>query len=104
MFKYALDGLINFSDMPLTFVSILGVIMTIVAFMGVLFIVIRKLIFGDPVAGWASTASIITFIGGLQLLSLGIMGKYMAKMYLEVKGRPHYVISETNDINVDLIG
>lgn len=104
LFKYALDGLINFSDMPLTFVSILGVIMTIVAFMGVLFIVIRKLIFGDPVAGWASTASIITFIGGLQLLSLGIMGKYMAKMYLEVKGRPHYVISETNDINVDLIG
>jgi Glycosyltransferases involved in cell wall biogenesis len=102
--KYAIDGIINFSDMPLKFVSLLGIIMTIVAFLGVLFIVIRKLLFGDPVDGWASTASIITFIGGLQLLSLGIMGKYMAKMYIEVKRRPHYIIGETNDDNIKLIG
>ena len=97
LFRYAIDGIINFSDMPLSFVSWLGIVMTIIAFLAVIFIVVRKAIFGDPVAGWASTASIITFIGGLQLFSLGIMGKYMAKMYLEVKGRPHYIIGKTND-------
>lgn len=59
--------------------------------------------FGDPVDGWASTASIITFIGGLQLFSLGIMSRYMAKMYLEVKHRPHYIIAETNDEKSDCI-
>lgn len=95
--RYAIDGIINFSDMPLSFVGWLGIIMCIVAFLAVIFIVVRKLIFGDPVDGWASTASIVTFIGGLQLLSLGIMGKYMAKMYLESKHRPHYIIAETND-------
>ncbi len=103
LFRYAIDGLINFSDMPLSFVSWLGIIMTGIAFLGVLFIVIRKLIFGDPVAGWASTASIITFIGGLQLFSLGIIGKYQAKMYIEVKRRPHFIVAETND-NVSNIG
>ena len=76
--RYALDGIINFSDMPLSFAAWSGIIMCVVAFLSVIFIVVRKLIFGDPVAGWASTASIITFIGGLQLFSLGIMGKYMA--------------------------
>lgn len=101
--RYALDGIINFSDMPLSFAAWSGIIMCVVAFLSVIFIVVRKLIFGDPVAGWASTASIITFIGGLQLFSLGIMGKYMAKMYLEVKHRPHYIIAETNDENSERI-
>ena len=59
--------------------------------------VIRKLIFGDPVAGWASTVCIILFIGGVQLLCMGIMGQYLSKTYMEVKHRPHYIVSETND-------
>ena len=104
LFRYAIDGIINFSDMPLSFVSWLGIVMTIIAFLAVIFIVVRRAVFGDPVAGWASTASIITFIGGLQLFSLGIMGKYMAKMYLEVKERPHYIIGKTNDEESEKIG
>ena len=101
--RYALDGIINFSDIPISFVSWSGIIMCIIAFLSVIFIVVRKLIFGDPVDGWASTASIIIFIGGLQLFSLGIISKYMAKMYLEVKHRPHYIITETNDKESDCI-
>ena len=97
LFKYAIDGIINFSDFPLTFSSWVGIIMCIISFIFVILIVLKKLLFGDPVDGWASTASIIIFIGGLQLFSLGILGKYQAKMYLETKHRPHYIISETND-------
>ena len=101
--KYAIDGIINFSDFPLTFVAWLGIVMCIIAFICVILIVFKKLLFGDPVDGWASTASIITFIGGLQLFSLGIIGKYQAKMYLETKHRPHYIIADTNDIKSDRI-
>ena len=70
--------------------------MTVVAFIAVLFIVIRKLVFGDPVDGWASTVCIITLIGGIQLFCMGIMGQYIAKTYIEVKKRPHYIVSESN--------
>ena len=70
----------------------------------ILFVVIRRLIFGDPVAGWASTVCIILFIGGVQLLCMGIMGQYLAKTYLEVKNRPHFIISETNDNDAKRIG
>jgi hypothetical protein len=59
-------------------------------------IILRKLIFGDPVAGWASTACIIIFVGGIQLFCLGIMGQYISKLYLESKHRPHYIVSDTN--------
>ncbi len=61
--------------------------------------IVRRLVFGDPVAGWASIICVIIFIGGIQLFCLGIMGQYIAKMYLETKKRPHYIISETNDTN-----
>lgn len=94
--KYALDGIINFSQVPLSLASWFGVIMTVISFFAVLFIVIRKFMFGDPVQGWASLACIITFIGGIQLFCLGLMGQYMAKTYLEVKKRPHYIISDSN--------
>jgi hypothetical protein len=76
---------------------------TIVAFAMVLFVIVRKLIFGDPVAGWASTVCIVLFIGGVQLLCMGIMGQYLAKTYLEVKKRPHYIIAESNDPDVDRV-
>ena len=96
LFKYAIDGMINFSHAPLSIASWFGLFMTLISFIAVAFIVVRKLIFGDPVAGWASTACIITFIGGVQLFCMGIMGQYIAKTYMEVKKRPHYIVAESN--------
>ena len=76
--------------------SIAGVFSFIVAIAAMLFIIIRRLVFGDPVAGWASTVVIILFIGGIQLLSIGILGLYLSKLYLEAKDRPIYLIGESN--------
>lgn len=70
----------------------------------VIFVIVRKLLFGDPVAGWASLVCIITFISGIQLFCLGIIGQYLAKLYLETKHRPHYIISETNKSDIKKIG
>ena len=96
LFKYAIDGIINFSQAPLSIASWGGILMTLIAFISLLLIVIRKLVLGDPVAGWASTVSIIIFIGGIQLFCMGIMGQYIAKTYLETKRRPHYIVAHTN--------
>ena len=96
LMKYAIDGIISFSQTPLDIASWFGFLMTGIAFLMLIFIVLRRLIFGDPVAGWASTICVIIFIGGLQLFCLGIIGQYLAKTYMEVKNRPHYIISETN--------
>ena len=96
LFNYAIDGIISFSQAPLSIASWFGITMTGLSFLFLLFIVIRKLLFGDPVAGWASTVCVIIFIGGLQLFCLGIIGQYLAKTYMEVKNRPHYIISDTN--------
>lgn len=94
--KYALDGIINFSQVPLSIASWFGIFMTIIAFLFILLIIGRKLIFGDPVDGWPSLVCIITLIGGIQLFCMGIMGQYIAKTYLEVKKRPHYIIEKSN--------
>ena len=96
LMKYAIDGIISFSQAPLDIASWFGILMTGFSFLMLIFIVIRRLIFGDPVAGWASTICVIIFIGGLQLFCLGIIGQYLAKTYMEVKNRPHFIISETN--------
>lgn len=96
LFKYALDGIINFSHIPLDIASWSGIGMTLASVVILVLIIIRRLIFGDPVAGWASTICIIIFIGGVQLFCLGVMGQYIAKTYMETKHRPHYIISETN--------
>ena len=85
-----------FSNAPLYIASIAGVFSFIVAIAAMLFIIIRRLVFGDPVAGWASTVVIILFIGGIQLLSIGILGLYLSKLYLEAKDRPIYLIGESN--------
>jgi glycosyltransferase involved in cell wall biosynthesis len=104
LFKYAIDGIINFSQVPLSIASWFGVCMTGIAFVTLLVVVVRRLIFGDPVAGWASTICIIIFIGGIQLLCLGIMGQYLAKAYMEIKKRPHYIVAETNRSEAGKIG
>ncbi len=96
LLKYAVDGIINFSQAPLSIASWGGMLMTLVSFLLLVFIVVRRLLFGDPVAGWASTICVIIFIGGLQLFCLGIMGQYIAKTYMETKRRPHFIIAETN--------
>lgn len=96
LFKYAVDGVINFSQAPLSLASWFGILMTFIAFISVIFIIVRKLVFGDPVDGWASIVCIVTLIGGIQLFCMGIMGQYIAKTYLEVKRRPHYIVSESN--------
>lgn len=96
LFKYAIDGIINFSQAPLSIASWFGILMTVCSVIFLLLIIGRKLIFGDPVAGWASLISVIIFIGGIQLFCLGIIGQYIAKMYMETKHRPHFIASETN--------
>ncbi len=100
LFKYAIDGIINFSQVPLSISSWLGLTMTGCSFLALLFIIIRRAVFGDPVAGWASTICVIVFVGGVQLAVLGIMGQYIAKTYIEVKKRPHYIVAESNDESV----
>ena len=95
--KYAIDGIINFSNFPLDLASWIGMLMTFVSFVSLVFIIVRKLIYGDPVAGWASTVSIIIFMGGLQLFCLGIMGQYIGKTYMETKKRAHYIVAESNE-------
>lgn len=96
LFKYSLDGIINFSQVPLSIASWSGILLTGIALFIILFICIRKLLFGDPVAGWASLTCIIMFIGGIQLFCMGIIGQYLSKMYLEIKKRPHYIVRQTN--------
>jgi len=104
LFKYSIDGIVNFSQAPLSIASVFGLFLTMLSFLAIAFIVVRRLVFGDPVAGWASTVCIMLFMGGLQLLCMGIMGQYLAKTYLEVKRRPHYIIAETNDESARLVG
>lgn len=94
--KYAIDGITNFSQAPLSIASWFGMVMTAMSFIFLAVIIFRKLLFGDPVAGWASTICIIIFIGGLQMFCLGIIGQYLAKTYMETKHRPHFIISESN--------
>ncbi|MFD1485486.1 glycosyltransferase family 2 protein [Lacticaseibacillus baoqingensis] len=94
LFKYSLDGIIDFSDAPLTFVSWVGLFSFVTAGLALLFIVIRALIYGDPTPGWPSLVSIFLMFGGLQLFALGILGRYIGKIYIEVKNRPIYIAKE----------
>ncbi len=80
--------------MPLTIATWTGTFSFLISILAILFIVIRKLLFGDPVSGWASTVSIILFMGGIQLFCMGIIGKYISKIFLETKKRPVYIIKE----------
>ncbi len=94
LLKYSIDGITNFSDMPLKISSWSGIALTFVSAIMLLVVFIRALIFGNPVAGWPSTICIILFVGGVQLFSLGIMGQYISKIYKETKRRPQYIIAE----------
>ena len=95
LFKYAIEGITAFSTTPLVLSSIIGLIFCIIAFILIVLIIIRTLIFGDPTSGWPSLVCIIFFVSGIQLFSLGIIGQYLSKTYLEVKNRPIYIVRET---------
>ena len=94
--KYSVGGIVDFSTAPLTISSFIGIGMCIIAALAIIFLVVRQLIFGDPVQGWASLTCIVVFIGGVQLFCIGIIGQYLARTYLETKNRPVYLIRESN--------
>lgn len=96
LFVYALDGIVAFSTTPLVIASVMGMLFCMVAFIAIIFIIVRTLIFGDPTSGWPSMVCIIMFIAGIQLLCMGILGQYLAKTYLETKRRPLYLVEETD--------
>lgn len=96
LFVYALDGIVAFSTTPLVIASVMGILFCLVAFIAIIFIIVRTLIFGDPTSGWPSMVCIIMFIAGIQLLCMGILGQYLAKTYLETKRRPLYLVEETD--------
>ena len=95
LFLYSLESIVAFSTVPLSIASVMGILFCIVAFIIIIFIIVRTLMFGDPTSGWPSMVCIMFFIGGVQLLCLGIMGQYLSKTYLEVKKRPIYIVAET---------
>jgi glycosyltransferase involved in cell wall biosynthesis len=94
LFVYSLDGMIAFSSKPLAIASVLGILLFVIAVSFIIFIIIRRIVWGDPVGGWASTICIILFCSGIQLFTTGILGQYMAKIYTEVKHRPQYIVRE----------
>lgn len=97
LFLYSLEGIVAFSTTPLLIASVVGVLFCGIAFIMLLAIFMRAALFGDPVAGWPSMVCIITFLGGIQLFCIGIIGLYLAKTYLEVKRRPIYLVKEENE-------
>lgn len=96
LFLYSLDGIVAFSTAPLSIASVIGMLFLIVAFILILIIIVKTLVFGDPVAGYPSMMCVMFFIGGLQLFCVGVLGQYLAKTYLETKKRPIYIIKESN--------
>ena len=94
LFQYSIEGIVAFSTAPLVWSSLIGMFFCLLAFAALIFLFVRALVFGDPVSGWPSLACMITFFAGIQLFCFGIIGMYMSKTYLEVKGRPIYIVKE----------
>lgn len=97
LFKYAIEGITAFSTTPLIFSSVLGILFCIISFLLILVIIAKTLLYGDPTSGWPSLVCIIFMVSGVQLFSLGIIGQYLSKTYLEVKKRPVYIVRETSE-------
>lgn len=94
LFLYSIEGVIGFSTAPLVIASFFGILCMLLAFVLIVFIIVRKLLYGDPTSGWPSLVCIIMLIGGMQLSCIGIVGEYLAKTYLETKHRPIYIAKE----------
>lgn len=97
LFLYSLESIVAFSTVPLSIAAVMGILFCLVAFIMIIFIIVKTLTVGDPVAGWPSLVCIIFLVSGVQLFCLGIMGQYLAKTYLEVKNRPIYIVKETEE-------
>lgn len=95
LFIYAIDGIVAFSTAPLVIASISGIVLFFIAIIGIIFIIVRTLIYGDPTSGWPSMICIMLLIAGIQLLCMGILGQYLGKTYLETKRRPLYLVEES---------
>lgn len=96
LFRYSIEGIVAFTTAPLTISTLLGITFSIIAFLIIIILLIRHFLFSDPVQGWTSTICIILLLGGIQLLSIGILGKYLEKTYTEIKNRPIYIEQESN--------
>ncbi len=94
LFLYSLDGIMAFSTVPLMIASVAGVLFCLLAFVMIIFIIVRKILFGDPVSGWPSLVCIMLLLSGVQFFCTGILGQYLAKTYMEVKRRPIYLVKE----------
>lgn len=97
LFLYSLEGIVAFSTVPLALASVLGVLLCLAAFVFIVVVLVKTLAFGDPVGGWPSMMCVILFLGGVQLLCIGILGQYLSKTYLEAKRRPVYLVRETEE-------
>jgi len=93
---YSIEGIVGFTTAPLALSALIGIFFCLVAFVFICFIIVRTVMFGDPVAGWPSMICIIVFLGGIQLFCMGILGEYLAKTYMETKHRPIFICKETN--------
>ncbi len=101
LFRYSLEGIFAFSTMPLTLASHLGIIFCIFALIMIIVTVVKKLVFGEDVSGYPTIICLVSLLGGTQLFSMGIMGNYLAKMYIETKGRPKYIVKEDENSHRD---
>jgi len=99
LFKYSLEGIMGFSVAPLSLASVIGLLFCVFSFLMILVIVVRTVVWGDPVNGWPSLVCIIFMVGGVQLLCTGIVGQYLAKTYLETKHRPIYIMKDSSEEN-----
>lgn len=99
LFKYAIEGIVAFTTVPLTLAAFLGIMLCFIAFIFIIIIILKTIVWGDPVEGWPSLACIIIFVSGIQLFFMGVFGEYLAKMYLEIKKRPIYIVKETEEEN-----
>lgn len=96
LLHYSVEGIVSFSNTPIHMASYIGLGLTALSLVAMLFVFVRALICGDEVAGWPSLVCIITFLGGVQMFVMGVMGQYISKTYMEVKKRPHYIVKDTN--------
>lgn len=94
LFKYSIDGIVSFSTVPLNFASFIGIATCFCAFVYLIFVIVKTLVFGESVAGYPSLMCVILFLGGIQLVCFGILGQYFAKAYLEIKARPIYIVED----------
>ncbi len=97
LITYSIDGVLAVSVFPLTLISVIGIVVSVLSILFIIEVILEKILFGNPTSGYTSTIAIICFMGGLQIFVLGIIGQYIAKIYLESKNRPIYIIREKSE-------